>query len=246
MKKGRSFRLFVLMVCFGSLLYQACRSKGAFNIVNDVELEAQTDRLLQPFVQEGFLSGSVLIAKSGRIILAKGYGYANKDKNILNTPETKFRICSMSKMITGLAVLILHDRNMLDIQDPISKYVEGIQYGDKITLFHLLTHTSGIPGYDLDKTRPESDEFESVEFETILGWIRDIKPISNPGERFMYSNSGFVLLSEVIQKVSGLSYEDFVHDNIFKPCGMNDNLTFLTFPGKKLNSYMEPFDCAII
>ena len=211
----------LLITCTGSFFHSACQSKRTTDYINNPALEAEADHLLQPFVKEDLISGSILIAKGNKIVLTKGYGFADKEKGILNTPETKFRICSMTKMITGIAVLILQERRMLDIQDPISKYIKGIQNGNNITLFHLLTHTSGIPGYDLDRTRETP-----VELETIIGWIREIKPISNPGDEFIYSNSGFVLLSEVIQKVSGLPYEDFVRENIFKPCSMKNSGLF--------------------
>ena len=180
------------------------------------EMENKVDSLIMPLVDEGLLSGSILIAIRGNILFAKGYGFADRENNILITPETIFRIGSITKPITAIAIMQLHEKNKLDINDPLNRYLHDFPNGDKITLYHLLTHTSGIPSYDWRRSEDKPQKLDVV-----INWIKELTLQSKPGEKFMYSNSGYALLAYIIEKVSGLKYEDYLKENIFIPCGMN-------------------------
>jgi CubicO group peptidase (beta-lactamase class C family) len=165
-------------------------------------------------------NGAVLVAKEGELLLAKGYGLANAEFDVPNTPETKFRLGSITKMFTAAAILILQDRGKLKVDEPVGKYLsDAPKAWEKVTLHHLLTHTSGVPSYTDDPaygksmTHPETVESMIARFKA--------KPLQfEPGSKFHYSNSGYFLLGAVIEKVSGTTYEAFLKDAIFEPLDM--------------------------
>ena len=108
-------------------------------------LEAKVDAYVKPLLEMKAFSGSILIAKKGQVLLSKGYGMANYELDVPNTPQTKFHIASITKTFTATAILLLQERGMLNVSDPLTKYIPDYPNGDKITIHHLLTHTSGIP-----------------------------------------------------------------------------------------------------
>lgn len=168
-------------------------------------------------------SGDVLIARSGRIVFQKAYGLADREKHIANTLDTRFRIGSMNKMFTATAILQLAGEGKLDLAAPLGKYLPDYPNKDvatKVTIRHLLTHTGGTgdiftPEYE--KQRPEIRDL--TDYIKLFG---SRGPEFEPGSKWAYSNYGFVLLGIVIQKVSGMSYYDYVRTHIFLPAGMRD------------------------
>lgn len=183
--------------------------------INTQEMEKKVDSLMMPLVDEGLLSGSILISIRGNILFAKGYGLGDRESNILNTPETIFRIGSITKPITAIAIMQLHERKKLNINDPMSKYLQDFPTSDNITIYHLLTHTSGLPSYNWMRSKNKPQELD-----TVINWIKELPLQSKPGEKFMYSNSGYALLTYIIERVSGMKYEDYLKENIFIPCDM--------------------------
>jgi len=183
--------------------------------INTQEMESKVDSLIMPLVDEGILSGSILIAISGNILFAKGYGLADRENNIPNTAKTIFRIGSITKPITAIAIMQLQDKNKLNIHDKLNHYLDDFPDGDKITIYHLLTHTSGIPSYNWLRSKNKPQELD-----TVISWIKELKLQSIPGEKFMYSNSGYAILAYIIEKISGKKYEDYLKENIFVPCDM--------------------------
>ncbi|HYP07424.1 MAG TPA: serine hydrolase [Bryobacteraceae bacterium] len=181
------------------------------------------DQIVQSYVTKNQFMGAVLVARGNQVVFSKGYGSANLEWKIPNTPNTKFRLGSVTKQFTGAAILLLQERGKLSVEDPVKKHLpDAPDSWDKISIFHLLTHTSGIPSFtgfaDYGKLRP----FAATPAE-LVAKFRD-KPLEfEPGEKWVYSNSGYVLLGHLIEKVSEASYEKFVTDNIFKPLGMNDS-----------------------
>jgi CubicO group peptidase (beta-lactamase class C family) len=184
---------------------------------------ARIERAIELHVSNGQFIGSVLVARDGTPILSKGYGEANLEWHIPNSPVTKFRLGSVTKQFTAACVLLLEERGKLKTDDPVKKYLpDAPPAWDEITIFHLLTHTSGIPNftnfpdYRSTKTLPTTPE-------KLVARFRD-KPLDfPPGSSWSYSNSGYVLLGYLIEKVSGESYSKFVQDNIFSPLGMKDS-----------------------
>jgi CubicO group peptidase (beta-lactamase class C family) len=187
------------------------------------ESVARMEQVVQSYVPSKKFMGSVLVAQDGRILLDKSYGFANLEWEIPNTSTTKFRLGSITKQFTAASILLLEERGKLKVEDPVKKYMPNAPAAwDKITIFHLLTHTSGIPSFT-SFSDFESKEAQPMTPEKLVAWFRD-KPLEfEPGEKWNYSNSGYILLGYLLEKISGQSYSDFVQQNIFTPLGMKDS-----------------------
>lgn len=185
----------------------------------DTELERKVDDFLRPATESDLISGAVLIAKKGDILLAKGYGLANREYDIPNTPETRFRLASVSKQFTAMAIMILEERGLLSVDDPVSKYYPDFKSGDKVTLHHLLTHTSGVVNNN-DLSDFNEKMLQPLSIDEVIDWIKDEPLLFEPATQFAYSNFGYILLAGIIEKVSGETYADFLQDNIFGPLDM--------------------------
>jgi CubicO group peptidase (beta-lactamase class C family) len=166
-------------------------------------------------------NGSALVSRDGDILFAKGIGMADHANGIPNTPETRFRLGSVTKQFTAMAVLMLASHGFLKTTDPVCDYVDTCPDGwDAITIEHLLSHSSGIanfteqPGFDPMKAATPADTVASV---------GDIPLGFKPGASFAYSNTGYVLLGMVVERSSGLDYETFLEQRIFEPLGMADS-----------------------
>jgi CubicO group peptidase (beta-lactamase class C family) len=186
------------------------------------QVETKVDEYMQALVKVDRFSGAILVAKDGHIIRAAGYEHANVEWDIPNRADTKFRIGSVTKQFTAMAVMMLQERGKLSVSDPICKYLEDCPSAwQPITVHELLTHTSGIPDYvnfpDFSRTQalPTTPQ-------ELIGRFRD-KPLEfAPGEKFQYSNSGYVVLGTIIEHVAGESYQDFLRHNIFDVLKMNE------------------------
>jgi len=189
----------------------------------DTKMATQIDEYMKAAAGLGRFGGSLLVAKQGKVVISNGYGFANLEHEILNTPQTKFRIASITKQFTAMAVLILQERGLLKVQDPVCKYLTDCpEAWQQITIHHLLTMTSGIPNFE---NFPDNEKYERLPT-TVEATIERFKgkPLEfAPGERFSYSSSGYVLLGHVIERVSGLRYEDFLRKQIFDPSGMRNS-----------------------
>ena len=184
-------------------------------------LSAGLDKVFQDMTTANQFSGSVLIAKDGSVILSKAYGLANREKNIPNTVQTKFRIYSMTKPFTAMAILMLQQKEKLNVQDKICTYLSGCPEAWKpITIHQLLTHTSGIPD-NLD-TSSVKDVTSTAPLEQMIADAKTLPLNSQPGEQFSYENLDYVLLGKIIEAVSGQSYEAFLQQNIFDPLKMSN------------------------
>ncbi len=163
------------------------------------------------------LTGAVLVARAGKILVSRGYGLADEPTHLPNGAETRFRIGSITKQFTAAAILVLQERGKLTVQDPICHYVPDCPpQWQPITLEHLLTHSSGIPNYT------EFEDFDQLLGTpvTVVDLIGRFKPRPldfAAGERWSYSNSGYILLGAVVEKISGESYADFLGENVFAP-----------------------------
>jgi CubicO group peptidase (beta-lactamase class C family) len=180
---------------------------------------AQIETYLNQLARSGRLSGAVLVAHNGRV-LRKAYHLADRETGDANTPRTMFRIGSISKQFTALAILILQERKKLQVQDHICLYIPACPTNWRaITIQHLLTHTSGIPDYT------DAPDFLSwwdkpATPEQIIARFKGLPLHFEPGSQFRYSNSGYLLLGYVIEQLSGQSYATFLDENIFIPLKM--------------------------
>jgi CubicO group peptidase (beta-lactamase class C family) len=181
------------------------------------------DEVVQSYVTDKKFMGSVLVAEGEKVLLSKGYGSANLEWEVPNAPDTKFRLGSLTKQFTAACILLLEERGKLKTDDPVRKHMPDAPAAwDKITIFHLLTHTSGIPNFTGFPDFSSTEAFSTTP-EKLVARFRD-KPLDfQPGEKWNYSNSGYVLLGYLIEKISGQSYADFVQQNIFQPLGMKDS-----------------------
>jgi CubicO group peptidase (beta-lactamase class C family) len=212
--EARNLVIFVLVIV---LLLPACTKQPGSSTI-DPDRIAQLDEILNRMAADETFSGSVLIAQNGEVLFRRGYGSANRELGISNTPRTRFRVGSITKQFTAMAILILQSQGRLDVLDPICKYIEDCPAAwEDITIHHLLTHTSGITpmvGYSgsLPITPAE-----------LIALFKDSPLDFQPGERFSYSNCAYWVLGYIIEQASGQSYEDFIQKAIFKPLNMHDS-----------------------
>ncbi|WP_310833251.1 serine hydrolase domain-containing protein [Paenibacillus pedocola] len=179
--------------------------------------EAAFEEELDQYMSENF-SGSVLLIKNNKVIIAKGYNMSDYANNLPNGPETIHHIGSLTKAFTAAAVLQLQEAGKLSVDDPVDTYIKDYPHHE-VTLRHLLTHTSGTPEY----TRLPgflNDLNVKVSVDELIAKFKDLPLEFEPGSRFSYSNSGYVLLGAVIERVSGQSYSDYLRGHIFTPLGM--------------------------
>ncbi|MGE6367152.1 serine hydrolase domain-containing protein [Bacillus paramycoides] len=174
----------------------------------EINENAQLDQYLQGI---GF-SGTAVIVKNGKVLLNKGYGMANKEKQVPNNSETAFYIGSISKAFVATAIMQLKDQNKLQVEDTVAKYIPDFPQGNGIQLKHLLTHTSGIPEYEQGK--------DDISHEELIKRIGNQKRIGAPGEKWKYSDSNYSILAYIVEKVSGQPLEEYIKQHIFATAGM--------------------------
>lgn len=185
---------------------------------------SEIDTYLEAYADIKHFSGNVLISQEGRSPILRSYDLANREHQVLNTPATKFRIGSVTKQFTAVAILQLQEAGRLDLQAPIAQYLPDYPEGDRITIHHLLTHTAGIPEYLDPKHFPDLLEWmrQSSTASEIVDRIK-VRPLEfEPGEKFSYSNSGYVLLTHIIETLSEQSYADYLQTHLFDLLEMKD------------------------
>ena len=165
---------------------------------------------------------SLGIVREGRLIYEHGYGMANLEHDIPITSETVFRIASTSKQFTAMSLLLLEQDSALSLDDDIRKYLPYMpDYGRPISIRHLVQHSSGIRDYEgITSLQGVADEDAYIQQEVLELLARQKALNFAPGERFLYSNSGYVLLGEIVARVSGKTLRQFVDERIFRPLGM--------------------------
>jgi CubicO group peptidase (beta-lactamase class C family) len=174
---------------------------------------------LQAYLKTGFFMGSVLVARAGEVLLNQSYGIANLEHGVLNSPQTKFRIASVTKPFTAAAILKLQEQDLLDVNHSLATYVPEYPNGEQIMVHHLLTHMAGIPNFtsfsNFEKKQPLK-----VTLDELISWFSH-KPLEFvPGSRYRPSNSGYVVLAKIIEVASGQSYADYLRHHIFEPANM--------------------------
>lgn len=198
---------------------EAPRSIGEAPALTGEALHAAVEEYLRPYVETANFSGAVLIGHRGRKLLSAAWGMANLEHRVANTPRTVFHLASVSRVFTCAAVQLLAQRGRLDVSDPLAKHLPAYPEGDRITIHHLLTGSSGIPDINsLDGYADWSREPQTPE--TLVARFRDLPLEFEPGERSVHSNSNYVVLALLIERLSGSSYGDFLHDELFAPLGM--------------------------
>lgn len=211
----------ILHILAGMLLLSMAQDVAAqqTKAPSDREIAAHVDHYMRAAVEFEQFSGTILIARDGATIVSKGYGLANVEFDAPNTPQTVFRLASLSKQFTAAAILILQERGQLNVNDPACKHLAQCPPAwQPLTIRHLLTNTHGIPAInfqDIGALRalpiPHDQWYDATSKKPLL---------YTPGEKFQYLNPGYTLLGLIIERVSGKSYGDFLQDNIFGPLEM--------------------------
>lgn len=220
MFKGIIIRLFLASFAATSIAVRAggdsaAAQNGRAGVGGGDASAARIDEYLTRSVPFGF-SGVVLLAKDGKVILKKGYGYADRKRRIPFTPKTLYNIESVTKQFTAAAILKLEEQGRLSTNDPVGKYFDGVPEDKSgITLHQLLTHTAGL------QVMNGADE-EKISRDAAVRRVLDSRLRWAPGTRWGYSNPGYTLLTVVVEKVSGRPYEAFVREQLLMPAGMAD------------------------
>ena len=180
------------------------------------------DEIANYYYNQKQFMGSVLVARGDQAVFSKSYGYANLEWHNSFTADTKFRLGSLTKQFTAACIMLLQEDGKLKTSDPISKYMPDAPAAWRtITLRNLLTHTSGIPNFTSLPDYPRTQALPTTPEQTIARF-RDLPLDFQPGEKFAYSNSNYILLGYIIEKTSGESYIQFLTQRILQPLGLND------------------------
>ncbi|GAB4511270.1 MAG: serine hydrolase domain-containing protein [Allomuricauda sp.] len=182
-------------------------------------VEAEVDAYLDPLLAMDAWSGVIGIYKKGDPILTKGYGFADREWEIDLSTNGKFRLASISKVFTEVAILKLAEQGKISLNDKISSYLPEYPAGQKITVAQLMNHTSGIPHLN---SFPNYNDLIKYDYgiEDIIALFKDKELDFEPGAKYSYSNSGYVLLASIIEKRSGQAYNEYLKTAIFEPLGM--------------------------
>ncbi len=205
-----------LCMCLLVLTLTACS-----HAVGSNKIEAGLNKYLNAMEKYRNFQGDVLIEKDGQILVRTAYGMSDVEKNIKNKNSTKFPIGSVTKQFTAMAVMQLQEKGKLDVKDKLSKYISDYPNGDKITIYNLLTHTSGIPNFP-SASDITAFKTEDIKTEDCINIFKNAPLDFEPGSRWSYSNSGYILLGYIVEKVSGISLENYLTQNIFTPLKMNN------------------------
>jgi len=184
-----------------------------------------TDALISAYNKLRQFNGSALVAEKGSVILSKGYGLANMEWQIPNTPDTKFRVGSITKQFTSMVIMQLVGEGKIKLDEKITNYLPDYRKdtGDRVTVRHLLTHTSGIPSYT---SLPGFIQNQARDPYSVADFVKKYTSGDlefEPGSKFSYDNSGYFLLGAIIEHVTGKPYEQVLKERIFDPLGMHDS-----------------------
>jgi len=196
---------------------------------------AAVDAIFRDYTGEA-PGASVLVIRDGKVVLKRAYGLANLEEKRKATPKTNYRLASVTKQFTATAILILAEQGKLSLDDPLTEFFPDFPtYGAQITVRHLLNHTSGLPDYE-DHLPPSSEPVLDADVLEILK--RQEGGYFPPGSAFRYSNSGYALLALVVERVSGVSFAEFLRGNIFAPLGMrHTHMNLRTAPADSRRAY---------
>ncbi len=223
-KRG-TFRAFIILLVLGISL-------AAINIYDNIyvstfheenkgEIETALNEVVKEHVKKNKFSGSVLVAQGNKIILNEGYGYAKRYLGrTQNTPNTKYVLGSMTKTFTALAIMQLKEKNLLNLEDRVIKYYPEYKGWEGITIHHLLNHTSGIQNYYKSVLDYARYFITHNTPEKIMSRFKETPLLFQPGTDYEYSNTNYIVLTGIIEMVSGDTYIDYLTKNIFSPLGL--------------------------
>ena len=204
------FRRLSLVLLFASQAAIACAQS----------LQEKLDEYMSANARIGKFNGVVLVAKDGKVLLEKGYGWRDVKTHVPHDKNSIFQIGSITKQFTATIILYLQEKGKLNVQDKLSKFLPDFPKGDSISIAQLLSHTSGVYNYTRDSKFMNTQAVNPIALDSLIRLFKN-KPLDfAPGSRFSYSNSGYILLGYIIQKASGKPYEQMVREVIFRPLQM--------------------------
>ena len=204
-------------------LIALCAILSLFTITTFAQDKAkQIEDLLAKYTEYGQFNGSALVAENGKVIFKKGFGLANMEWNIPNQSDTKFRLGSITKQFTAFLIVKLAEEGKIKLDVPITTYLPDYpkENGDKITIHHLLTHTSGIPNYNSTSNFLKVKSRNPYSPQDFVKTFDKLPLEFKPGEKFNYSNSGYFLLGYIIEKITGKTYEQYLQETILTPLNL--------------------------
>ncbi|MBK7310513.1 MAG: beta-lactamase family protein [Sphingobacteriaceae bacterium] len=192
----------------------------------DARVKTRLDSMFTVWNRLNSFNGSVLIGRDGKILLQKSYGLADREHKIYLNDSTMFQLASVSKVITATAILMLHERKLIDIEQPFETYFPGFNYNG-ITVKQLLCHRSGLPNYIYflnSEIGTSGGKFTNQQVYDQM-CFKAPAPYLKPNKRFNYCNTNYALLALLIEKVTGTPYEDYLKKELFEPLGMKNTCT---------------------
>jgi CubicO group peptidase (beta-lactamase class C family) len=175
----------------------------------------------------GGFNGAVLVSQHGKIIYKNAFGYSSFFKKDSNTTQTQFQLASVSKQFTAVAIMQLHEKGLINYDDPVYKHIPNFPYDSSITIRSLLTHRSGIPNYVYCLDKIVNKKFP-LSNDLVINLFAQYKPGINylPNTRFNYNNSNYVLLAYIVEKLSGMNFREYAQKNLFAPAGMSRSFIY--------------------
>ncbi len=200
------------------------------------------DELIQSYIKNGSFNGALLVAEKGMVIYKKAFGYAHFDNRDKIRTDSQFRLASVSKQFTAMAIILLNEKNKLKYDDNIKKYLPSLPY-ENITIRHILTHTSGLPDYMTlfekywDVKNSSSAKRKIATNKDVINMLAEHAPplLFKPGEKWKYSNTAYVLVASIVEKVSGIKFSNFLQKHIFSLLNMKSSLVYSPIDGQKMN-----------
>ncbi|TXD84533.1 beta-lactamase family protein [Subsaximicrobium wynnwilliamsii] len=213
-----------------------------FEIVENTKTK-RLDSLFIEFRKYEEFSGNVLVAENGKIVFQNSYGLANEETNQKLNTETVFELASVSKQFTAMGIVQLHKDGKLSYNDLIDKYIPELKNYKGITIKNLLTHTSGLPDY-MSVADKKWNKSQIATNDDIISLFQEFEPEQEfePGQDYAYSNTGYLILGTIIERVSGKSFEEYLNEKIFKPLEMKETLVYRRrYEPKEVSNYAQGY-----
>lgn len=217
--------IFIKQQTMKHLLFALLLATSMLALGQNHPIEQGLDSMMQQYQHEKNFSGVVMISQKGKLLYGKAFGYADREKKVPNQASTNFNIASLGKTFTAVMIMQLVQEGRLKLTDTLSKILPGhnIKNADQITVRHLLTHTSGINNY---MTHPQFESrMKSLKsLDAVMPLVADMQPtMPKPGDRYDYSNSGFITLGKIIEKITGKDYMANMQEKIFYRAGITNS-----------------------
>ena len=232
----------LLSLIFLVFLFTSCGTQPETVSKSEIANDKKLDGFFRELQEKDMFNGAVAVKKNGKILLKKGYGKANFEFDKDFKTYTPMEVASVSKQFTAAAIVLLEQQKKLNIEDKVQDYLGDDFPYPGITIKHLLTHTSGLVNY-ASYFRNKWDTTKVAYNKDIISYFNTVKPNleSTPGEKYSYSNSGYVVLAAVVARVSGEPLDQFLHKNIFQPAGMKSSAFYERDTIWKMKNYAPAY-----